>query len=217
MYSLALVFSSWFSFYWICALCSGVSQIIDHADQLVYWHHHEKVQGWGGIETVSTFYSTCLGLVYTWKARGSQTPWLGDLCQQGDSSRFRWHFSVWPSPGWIQFLEEVVVLTVLKLSLFFDSLSYFLESCFFLPVCSVYGPMGLVITSPYILGVVILCPLDPVTSIHVPPVLVTQSCPTLCDPMDCSLPDSSIHGIFQVRVLKWVAISFSKSTTNRGA
>ena len=33
---------------------------------------------------------------------------------------------------------------------------------------------------------------------------VTQSCPTLCDPMDCSLPGSSIHGIFQARVLEWV-------------
>ena len=39
---------------------------------------------------------------------------------------------------------------------------------------------------------------------------VAQSCPTLCDPMDCSLPGSSIHGIFQARVLEWVAISFSK-------
>ena len=38
---------------------------------------------------------------------------------------------------------------------------------------------------------------------------VTQSCPTLCDPMDCSLPGSSIHGIFQARVLEWVAIAFS--------
>ena len=34
-----------------------------------------------------------------------------------------------------------------------------------------------------------------------------KSCPTLCDPMDCSLPDSSICGIFQARVLEWVAIS----------
>ena len=33
-----------------------------------------------------------------------------------------------------------------------------------------------------------------------------QSCPTLCDPMDCSLPGSSVHGIFQARVLKWGAI-----------
>ena len=34
-----------------------------------------------------------------------------------------------------------------------------------------------------------------------------QSCPTLSDPMDCSLPGSSVHGIFQARVLEWVAIA----------
>ena len=39
---------------------------------------------------------------------------------------------------------------------------------------------------------------------------VTQSCPTLCDPMDCSLPGSSVHGIFQAIVLEWIAISFSR-------
>ena len=38
---------------------------------------------------------------------------------------------------------------------------------------------------------------------------VVQSCPTLSDPMDCSLPGSSIHGIFQTRVLEWGAIAFS--------
>ena len=38
---------------------------------------------------------------------------------------------------------------------------------------------------------------------------VAQSCLTLCDPMDCSLPGSTIHGIFQARILEWVAISFS--------
>ena len=38
---------------------------------------------------------------------------------------------------------------------------------------------------------------------------VSQSCPTLCDPMDCSLPGSSVHGIFQARVLEWGAIAFS--------
>ena len=38
---------------------------------------------------------------------------------------------------------------------------------------------------------------------------VDQSCPTLCDSMDCSLPGSSIHGVFQARVLEWVAIAFS--------
>ena len=41
---------------------------------------------------------------------------------------------------------------------------------------------------------------------------VTQSCLTLSDPMDCSLPGSSTHGIFQARVLEWVAIAFSKTT-----
>ena len=38
---------------------------------------------------------------------------------------------------------------------------------------------------------------------------VTQLCPTLLDPMDCSLPGSSVHGIFQAKVLEWVAIAFS--------
>ena len=40
---------------------------------------------------------------------------------------------------------------------------------------------------------------------------VAQLCPTLSDPMDCSPPGSSIHGIFQARVLEWVAIAFSES------
>ena len=44
-------------------------------------------------------------------------------------------------------------------------------------------------------------------------VLVTQSCPTLCDPMDYSPPGSSVHGIFQERVLEWVAISFSSGSS----
>ena len=39
---------------------------------------------------------------------------------------------------------------------------------------------------------------------------VTQLCPTHCDPIDCCPPGSSVHGIFQARVLEWVAISFSK-------
>ena len=39
---------------------------------------------------------------------------------------------------------------------------------------------------------------------------VAQSCPTLCDPMDCSPPGSSVHGIFQARILEWVAIAFSR-------
>ena len=39
---------------------------------------------------------------------------------------------------------------------------------------------------------------------------VAQSCPTLRDPMDCSLPGSSVHGIFQARVLEWIDIAFSE-------
>ena len=42
---------------------------------------------------------------------------------------------------------------------------------------------------------------------------VTQSCLTLCDPMDCSLPGSSVHGIFQAGVLEWIAISFSRGSS----
>ena len=42
---------------------------------------------------------------------------------------------------------------------------------------------------------------------------IAQSCPTLGDPVDCSLPGSSIHGIFQARVLEWVAISFSRGSS----
>ena len=42
---------------------------------------------------------------------------------------------------------------------------------------------------------------------------VSQLCLTLCYPMDCSLPHSSIHGIFQARVLEWVAISFSRGSS----
>ena len=45
---------------------------------------------------------------------------------------------------------------------------------------------------------------------------VAQSCLTLCDPMDCSLPGSSVHGIFQAIVLEWIAISFSRGLPDPG-
>ena len=44
-------------------------------------------------------------------------------------------------------------------------------------------------------------------------VKVTQSCPTLCDPVDCSLPGSSVNGILQARILKWVAVPFSRRSS----
>ena len=42
---------------------------------------------------------------------------------------------------------------------------------------------------------------------------VAQSCLTLCDPVDCSLPGYSVHGILQARILEWVAISFSRGSS----
>ena len=44
---------------------------------------------------------------------------------------------------------------------------------------------------------------------------VAQSCPTLCNPMGCSLPCSSVHGIFQAKVLDWIVISFSRGSQSR--
>ena len=52
--------------------------------------------------------------------------------------------------------------------------------------------------------------------IQVTCVLVFQSCLTLCDPMDCSPPGSSVHGISQARILEWVAIPFSRDLPNPG-
>ena len=42
---------------------------------------------------------------------------------------------------------------------------------------------------------------------------VAQSCPTLCDPVDCRLPAFSVHGVFQARILEWVASSFSRRSS----
>ena len=47
-------------------------------------------------------------------------------------------------------------------------------------------------------------------------VLVAQSCLTLCDPVDCSPPGSSVHGILPARILEWVAIPFSRGFSNSG-
>ena len=43
--------------------------------------------------------------------------------------------------------------------------------------------------------------------------LVTQSCPTLCDSLDCSLPGSSVLGVFQARILEWVAMPSSRGSS----
>ena len=57
----------------------------------------------------------------------------------------------------------------------------------------------------------ISCP-TPGTHAWLTPVFVTQSCLTLCDPVDCSPPGSLVHGILQARILEWVAISFSRGS-----
>ena len=46
--------------------------------------------------------------------------------------------------------------------------------------------------------------------------LAAKSCSTLCSPMDYNLPGSSLHGIFQVRILEWVAISFTRDLPDPG-
>ena len=53
----------------------------------------------------------------------------------------------------------------------------------------------------------------PSPSIPLQCVLVTQSCPTLCEPLDCGPPGSSVHGILQARVIEWVAISSSMGSS----
>ena len=48
---------------------------------------------------------------------------------------------------------------------------------------------------------------------HEVKVKIAQSCPTLCDPMDCSLPGSSAHEILQARILEWIAVLFFKGSS----
>ena len=65
--------------------------------------------------------------------------------------------------------------------------------------------------APATWGVVLVHPIFLVCLFYVVCVCVlTQLCLTLCNPMDCSLPDSSVHGIFQARILEWVTISHSR-------
>ena len=55
--------------------------------------------------------------------------------------------------------------------------------------------------------------LIPGQGMKIPHTALAQSCLTLCDPMDCSLPGSSVHEIFQAIVLEWIAISFSRGSS----
>ena len=78
------------------------------------------------------------------------------------------------------------------------------NSCLLLPVLGFYLSSGLGILyaeEPTVMG--------PSWDHHAAAAKLLQSCPTLCDPVDCSLPGSSVHGICQARVLEWGAIAFS--------
>ena len=57
---------------------------------------------------------------------------------------------------------------------------------------------------------------SPITSWQMCSAKLLQLCPTLCNPMDCSLPGSSVHGIFQARILRWVSISSSRESSQDG-
>ena len=89
-------------------------------------------------------------------------------------------------------------LTSLSITNFWSLLKMFTES--------VMPSSRLVLCHPLFL----LPPIPPSISVCV---LVAQSCPTLCEPMDCSPPRSSVHEIFQARILEWVAISFSRGSS----
>ena len=66
---------------------------------------------------------------------------------------------------------------------------------------------------PFLPAEQIFLPLGWLVPLKVKESEVAQSCLTLCDPRDCSPPGSSVHGIFQARVLEWVAISFSRGSS----
>ena len=63
------------------------------------------------------------------------------------------------------------------------------------------------------LAVLYSSPKDSLFLLYTCSVLVTQSCLTFCDPMDCSPPGSSVHGILQARILEWVSVHFSRGSS----
>ena len=57
------------------------------------------------------------------------------------------------------------------------------------------------------------CAYSPIIKTGLTACVLTQSCTTLCDPLDCSPPGSSVHGILQARILEWVAMPFSRGSS----
>ena len=88
---------------------------------------------------------------------------------------------------------------------YFPSYSSLIPLCFFSPLQNFHSDKDLPLSS---LPRVLEGKVFPLWTSE-----VAQSCPTFCDPMNCSLPGSSIHGIFQARILEWVTISFSRGSS----
>ena len=112
----------------------------------------------------------------------------------------------WISPHSECFLTHFLVFLLLNLHIHWAILPFFFFYCNFVlkdfslqlwpntPSSLLHGP-----------------PNSPTIKYSVHLSSVAQSCLTVCDPMDCSLPVSSVHGILQARILEWVAISFSRA------
>ena len=98
---------------------------------------------------------------------------------------------------WHQAHHTVVQISQSSVSQIFHFLNYILFSQL-LPLWTIH--------LQYV-QVVSLCLGLSIGSVH------AQSCLTLCDPMDCSLPGPSVHGVFQARMLEWVAISYSRRSS----
>ena len=93
--------------------------------------------------------------------------------------------------------NKILRKMILNLDIYFIYQSIFQH---LLPLINVMGLWWIFLYWPVMLSYVCVC-------------LAAQSCLTICDPIDCSLPGSSVHGILQARILKWVAIPFSKGSS----
>ena len=80
------------------------------------------------------------------------------------------------------------------------------------PICKIVAVMGKILSGNFLLGKFCEAVFF-VLLIGIVKALVPQSCPILCDPMDCSLPGSSVHGILLARILEWIAIPFSRGSS----
>ena len=129
----------------------------------------------------------------------------GDIVAQRETGSWPWSHSkavaeTSPQPRSPGSYRPVCAFYSLHLLLLLPSVSTNSRSLDLLPKLAPYWDYGLLPEQWFSIQVAYQNPLC----------LVAQLCPTLCDPMDCSLPGSSVHGILQARILAWVAISSSR-------